>query len=746
MIRVVVIYIVMSVSVIALAAERVINIGTAPPRYKGVVKVDDPDATGGVAYQTTKGVSGAVAFAYSWGELMGIYEARFRLKVADNTIKEPVVNVRYNCETVRYSKQPKGVVSSKRLKGTDFKQANVYQDIVVRWLGPHRGRMGWAVAVTGKGVVTFDSIRVSKVKSVTEEELLTYMPGGGVVPTPWARQGPHRAHLVRGMFSDFYMLDLALPRLNGLRLQSGSYGSNGGVIRTPEALYDQDLLILAGTDIAFLSLRQRVAIDKWVRAGGGLFILGGPRSFAQAGMKHSIIERLLPLTVKSKFDLERKPIMISINPASTSHPIAKGLSFNPPMAAVFRHRVDLSKTATVVLGTNDAPLLVVGQTGKGRVACFLAPPMGRDDEAGEGTTPFWNDARFPQIITNTCRWLITRKSVANPYAWVANRTPRADAEALIDSLDTDGLEGDDDDDDDAVDELKLSKTELHLLCTAGGAAAKSHLLKAMPDQIDPLAILKIERAVRPFIAKSDWETVDALSRHMRGDVKLSGLALLGKADPQQASGPISKILRGNPEGDLLRSAVRSVGDGQIASQRAELKRLYPILKAQVNDLEARHYEGYWFNGVDRGDPLLSYTECMMALLRMGETGLLQDACDLMLTLHIQQIKIRSFIFLYNPKVPREAKAAEMHRARNQFVGPDIEELLVRLERTLATLPPALHDEFRKALLNVDDFEKLQRLMYPAFAHIYSDKTGKWTSYRSTLEAHAFKLALSAKRL
>jgi len=72
----------------------------------------------------------------------------------------------------------------------------------------------------------------------------------------------------------------------------------------------------------------------------------------------------------------------------------------------------------------------------------------------------------------------------------------------------------------------------------------------------------------------------------------------------------------------------------------------------------------------------------------------------MFLLHLQHIKIRSFIFLYNPKVPREAKMAERHHTDNGWVMPDLEQLLNRFRLVFSTLPEPLHKEYQQALLKI----------------------------------------------
>lgn len=750
----------------ALRAGFTINLGNAPPRYKGVVAVKDEAATGKVAYKTTEGISGVIHFGYSGGTRMGIFEATFRLKVADNTIKEPVARVRYNCEGHRLANVPPELRGSRSLKGTDFGQAGVYQEFKVQWVGPHKGLTGWATYTTGKTEVWVDCIKVTRVRNITEGELLAYLPGATDPPDPQPRVGPWRAHLMRGFFSDYFLLDLALPQIPGIQVTSSSFRAEGGCAGQPgtaQALYRYDVLIMAGTNIVHLHIPQRVALTKWVEAGGGLFMLGGPVSFGQAAMNRSVVRELLPVELQGGFDLKRDKIVFAPHPAAADHPILEGLDLAQPMVTLFRHQVPAKAGATIVLGTDDKPLLVVADRGKGRVACFLGAPMGRASEAGEGEAVFWNDPRLPTLFRNVVRYLITRPVPAAPLRWQPDGKPSAAAMRIIESLDDPDLEGGLDDLDEAGgDEAvglgqpdategrgppNLKKEDIELLIREGGKPAVPLLLRSLPSMTDRAQVRRIEWTVRPFIGKRDYPELKRLYASlspMSGPIRESALSLMGKSDPHTIHPDLIKHLLGKDRG-LMRAAARSALEGKLRKLLPHLKRIHGPLKEEVEHRRLSKYQGYWFDGIRPDDPIWAYAECTMALLVMGEKGYVRDACDLLALLHLQHIKIRSFIFLYNPRVPREVKMAERHRKDNAFTRPDLERLLVRFRRVLSALPEPLHAGFRKALLEIEDFEKLLRLLYPAYDLAAANDTEEWLAFHDHITRHAFQRAIAADR-
>ena len=738
-----------------------IDVGDEPPRYEGIVLVQDADAVGKTAYRTTKGVAGIVQFAYSY-ETMGVYEAKFRLKVADNTNPKPVISIRYYCETSQFASVPKDVVSSRELKGTDFAQPGVYQEFTLRWLAPQKGRNGWAISATGEAEVWVDAIAVGKVRDVTEAELLTYLPGAAEIPGPAERVGPWRAHLMRGAFSDYFLLDLALPRVAGLRVTSSSFNADGscaGMPQSPDALYANDVLIMAGTDIAPLEIPMRVALKKWVEAGGALFMLGGPYSFGQAGIMSSVVADVLPVRLQGPFDLKRQKAALAPAPGATGNPILQGVDFSKPMVTLFRHQVAPKEGATVILGTDQEPLLVTGNCGKGRVACFLAAPMGPDEDIGKAETAFWNDPRLPVIFAGVVRSLITRPAPADPPRWQPPAAASPRAKRVVEQIETSVLdlsaggeeppkagggqgmlEGEAGTDEPPP---KLTPADLDTLVREGGALGAPVLLRALPGMTDREQIRRIEWAVRPFVGKQDFKRLAALSQSPHEMIREAAVSLLGKSDPERAPAALTRFLN-SQEPRVVRAVCRSALDGELKDMTPFLKKTHARLKAQVEHLRLAP-DGYWHEGLPAEDPAWAYAECTMALLRLGEPGSVRDAADLLFLLHIEDMKMRTFIFNYDPKVPREAKMAESHQRRNAFVHPDLTDLLERVELAFATLPAPLHAEFREALLQADDFEKTLRLLYPAYDMAAGGGDEAWKKFLTQLEDRAFKLAVSAER-
>ena len=744
-----------------------INLGPMEARYKGIKAVADADATGGKSYKAAKGTNGVIHFGYNYSTYFGVYEGRFRMKIAEATTGN-VGSIRFNCETIKMVNVPDEWGGGRTLSGSDFKEPGKYQDFAVQWIGPHQGRMGWAAYTTGKVDLFWDSISVRKIRSLSESELLKYLPGKLKLDEPAPREGPIRVHLMRGFFSDYFLLDMALPRIAGMQVTTSSWNNRGGCAGQPRSakeLYAYDVLIMAGTNIGHIKLHQRVAYKKWVEAGGSLFILGGPASFGQAGMKNSVMAELLPVELKGGFDLQPEKNIFKPHPAAAGHPILKGIDLGKPVAALFRHQLNAGKDAQVIVGTDEKPLLVIGNKGKGRVACFLSAPMGRDGDLAEGETAFWNDPRTPALFANVVRHLGTRKPPSNALAWTPDGKASKAALKLIESIedfgDADALDlAEDDADEDSDDTLtspggdaqkiespKLKKEDFELLMREGGIAAVPMLLKSMPVMPDNTSVRRIEWRVRPYLSEKHLPILQSLYSMlspMSEPIHESALSLMGKSNPNQIHSDMKKHLLGS-DLKLKRAAARTAFEGKLRKLIPMLKNVHAELKPKVEARRLARYEGYWFAGIRPVDPIWAYAETTMALLAMGEKGYLKDACDLSFVMHLQYIKIRSFIFLYNPKVPREAKMAERHHEDNAYTFPDLKQLLVRYRTVLATLSPSLHEEFRTSVLAIDDYEAILRLLYPVYDLATASQTAEWKAFIPKLEKQTLKLAQESER-
>jgi len=151
-------------------------------------------------------------------------------------------------------------------------------------------------------------------------------------------------------------------------------------------------------------------VEQFVREGGGVLVLGGNVSFGMSSpggkINESSMVKWLPAAISDNADIDVKAQNrpFTLRPA-VKHPILKSVSFADRPITLFYHKVKPKPDAEVILKAGDAPVMIVGTYGKGRVAIFLATLHG--DPAND-VTPYWTWAGWPKLVRNTVDWLAAK--------------------------------------------------------------------------------------------------------------------------------------------------------------------------------------------------------------------------------------------------------------------------------------------------------------------------------------------------
>jgi len=168
-------------------------------------------------------------------------------------------------------------------------------------------------------------------------------------------------------------------------------------------LCQYDVVVLTNADAAWLQYAGRTALRDFVRAGGGLLVLGGSFTLGQGNFPQSFLAELLPVTVVAGRDVQLATMPLPLRPAPTG--LARSLPaqvWNTPTFLYWRHRATLKAGAQTQLFAGDEPLLITGSYGKGRVAVFtgtvLGEPTGKEQ-------PFWQWSGWPLLLGKTVQWL-----------------------------------------------------------------------------------------------------------------------------------------------------------------------------------------------------------------------------------------------------------------------------------------------------------------------------------------------------
>lgn len=143
-------------------------------------------------------------------------------------------------------------------------------------------------------------------------------------------------------------------------------------------------------------------LDSFVRAGGGLVMIGGYMSFqgikGSGGYSGTLLEDTLPVSLEP-FD-DRVECSSGAVPTLevTDHPIFDGISGEWPHFLGY-NRVSCDENADQLLTIDDNPMLVAGTHGEGRSVAFMS-----DCAPHWGPPAFTEWEHYPDLWTNIVTW------------------------------------------------------------------------------------------------------------------------------------------------------------------------------------------------------------------------------------------------------------------------------------------------------------------------------------------------------
>ena len=256
-----------------------------------------------------------------------------------------------------------------------------YREIAGKWTVRQDCTYGvLTVRWPGTVEVWLDRLEFRLVRPIADDELLP--ADKREAPPVRHRDGEMSVHMVRGLFSDKH--HDALRATSGAPALSTSAFTPGGVKGFPsgEELGGVDVVILGDVSARALSVEERFRLAEWVRAGGGLLILGGPYALGSGKYENSFLEPLLPVVPQGRGDIVK---LRTPQPLDGSDGPFSDLDWNRAPCFRFHHRVKLKPGAATVLAAGDIPLLVERPHGDGRVAVVCLTTQGIID----GALPWW---------------------------------------------------------------------------------------------------------------------------------------------------------------------------------------------------------------------------------------------------------------------------------------------------------------------------------------------------------------------
>jgi uncharacterized membrane protein len=127
-------------------------------------------------------------------------------------------------------------------------------------------------------------------------------------------------------------------------------------------------------------------LSSWVRAGGGLLMIGGYLSFTgfegKAAYRNTVLHELLPVELLAEDDRVELPAGATAQVLEPGHPALGGVSGDWP-ALLGYNRVRPRPAASVLVEIVGDPLVAVAQRGSGRAGVFTSD-----------CSPHWAPAEF----------------------------------------------------------------------------------------------------------------------------------------------------------------------------------------------------------------------------------------------------------------------------------------------------------------------------------------------------------------
>jgi uncharacterized membrane protein len=366
----------------------------------------DPQSTWGTVLQSPVGVErGLMCHSpYYMNARPGLYRLTMRCKVPDiaGTVAVGGVDVDSQYAAGR---------AYRMVAPAEFRAADTYQEFDLDFVLRTQGYWDFRVYTEGKAAFTVDTVKVFPVQYFTDAELLDIYPGSdGVVPATLrpAKGGAFTTLLLAGMqYEEMRILDAL--RLTGydaktetVWVQKMNAQAFPGFPETPEKLFTHNLLVFCDVDATSFTLRQKRMIVEYVKRGGGLLILGGHKSFERGGIRDSLFEELLPVTCAGGDlpPLKHSPAGALLTKGA-DHPLNAYLDLSAQPACYYQHLFTPRPGAVTVLAAGDAPAVVAGRYGQGRVACVGLTCLG---DPPEGQTPFWTWSAWTMFLRDLVWW------------------------------------------------------------------------------------------------------------------------------------------------------------------------------------------------------------------------------------------------------------------------------------------------------------------------------------------------------
>ncbi|MDA1141775.1 MAG: glutamine amidotransferase [Planctomycetota bacterium] len=411
------------------------------------------------------------------------------------------------------------------------------------------------------------------VAAVTDAGLLAKSEIEPIKNPELKRNGVPDILLAKGVYHWMYSMEEAIGWAGGANIREAKINMKGGWMqganqsmpdmpKTFDELSHYDLVIMNNVPANYMTLQQRYALEKFVEAGGSLFVIGGEWSLDRGGFQDSFFEELLPCEMpiaspdSTTIHTDGLPLR-----AAESLRIGSKLNWNPIPRIFCTHPLK-PKDAKVLLFADEHPLLFHGKYKQGKVAVFAGSTMGL---APENKLPFWHWDGLPRVLAEVITELLKGSD-----AVTREPVPEVDRDAGMQALIS-------------ISDLESEQQEklVRNLCAICDKEIAEGLVAVLGTGIQlPLHLCElIARSVHPFVDSSFKTDAEDAANAQTRELRAAGTALLGKAAGMEANPLLFERLE-DIDALIQRSAAAALAD--VASN----ENIKPLIK-KLNEVKGK---------------------------------------------------------------------------------------------------------------------------------------------------------------
>ncbi|MHB9131196.1 MAG: hypothetical protein ACYDBB_08915 [Armatimonadota bacterium] len=219
---------------------------------------------------------------------------------------------------------------------------------------------------------------------------------------------PAKILFIRGLWAEYQGIDEAVKKLGDVTVVDGwmkksALGETlGGFPAAYEDLLSYDVIILGNVSGPMLSTVGQEMLTDFLKAGGGVIMLAGDRTYGQTTFSNANFADLLPYTsTLGDYSRLKTP---SILKDGIHHAVTQGVTFGKDAVVLYAHALKPKEhTQMPVLLGDGSPALILSDQNRPRVAVVTVLPFG---EAPAGKTLYFQSAGWQQLMANTLTWLL----------------------------------------------------------------------------------------------------------------------------------------------------------------------------------------------------------------------------------------------------------------------------------------------------------------------------------------------------